>query len=286
MGLFAEAGLDMYVARPNAAVYCTGSPLKEAIIHLGSQARAAASLPDYFQKNGYRNPQDAFSGPWQFAEGTSKHYFDWLAARPVLQNAFNLVMGISRMGQMDWFDIYPVADRLKLSFPEQDLVVDVGGGMGHDATAFRKKFPNLPGKVIFTDLPVVVDASVADGVEGIGHDFFTPMPSHLHGAKAYYLRTVLHDWPDKQARIIIQNVKGAMSHDSILLINENVLPDQGTSLYQAQLDMAMMVCFSSLDRTRKQFQVLLESEGFRLVQLYEPPIKTPGAPTLLEFVLA
>ena len=290
MGLFAETGEHKFAAKPNAAVYCTGSPLKEAVIHLGSQAPAAARLPEYFEENGYKNPGDAFNGPWQFAENTSKHYFDWLSERTVLQNAFNLVMGISRMGQIDWFDMYPVLEKLKVSYPEENLIVDVGGGMGHDMTAFRNKFPDLPGKVVFSDLPSVIEAAkekgLPAGIEGYGHDFFKPHPDAIKGAKVYYLRTVLHDWPDKQARIIVKNVKDLMTKDSILLINENVLPDQGASLYQAQLDLSMMVCFSSLDRTEKQFKELLESEGLKLVQTYKPPVNTPGAPTLLEFVLA
>ena len=77
----------------------------------------------------------------------------------------------------------------------------------------------------------IVIAGLPAGIEGFGHDFFQPHPAELRGARAYYLRTVLHDWPDKQARFIVRNVKELMTRDSILLINENVLPEEGTSLY-------------------------------------------------------
>jgi hypothetical protein len=197
-------------------------------------------------------------------------------------------MGISRMGQVDWFDFYPVEEKLKVSSPSSTLLVDIGGGMGHDVAAFRKKFPALPGKLIFEDLPSVVEAgtnALLQGIEGIGHDFFQPQPPAVKGAKVYYLRTVLHDWPDQQARVIIRNIRDVMAEDSILLLNENVLPAEGVSLYQAELDMSMMTCFSSLDRTEEQFKELVESEGFELGQVYTPQAMVPGAGTLLEFIL-
>lgn len=80
-------------------------------------------------------------------------------------------MGISRMGQVDWFDFYPVEEKLKVASPSSTVIVDIGGGMGHDVTAFHKRFPHVPGKVVFEDLPSVVEAGIAkglpQGVEGI-----------------------------------------------------------------------------------------------------------------------
>lgn len=288
VSLFTETALDTFAAKPLAGVFCAGSPLREAITHLGSQATAVAQLPEYFAATGYKNPGDAFNGPWQFALKTDKHYFDWLSGHPQLQNAFNIVMGISRMGQIDWFEFYPVEEKLQVASPERLLLVDVGGGVGHDVSAFQKKFPSLPGKLAFEDLPIVVDSakdSAPAGITGIGHDFFKPQPESVKGAKVYYLRTVLHDWPDKQAAVIVNNIKQVMAEDSILLINENVQPEQGVSLYQAELDMAMMTCFASLDRTEKQFKTLLEGEGFVWKQTYKPTVQIPGAGTLLEFHL-
>lgn len=251
VALFSEIAPETFLAKPLAGVFCTGSPLREAVIYLGSQASAVALLPEFFAKNGYKNPGDAFNGPWQFAQRTDKHYFDWLSGQPILQTAFNNVMGISRMGQVDWTEFYPVEERLKVDNPERTALVDVGGGVGHDVAALKSKLPNLQGKFVFEDLPIVVDEAkeTPEGIVGVGHNFFGPQPESVRGAKAYYLRTVLHDWPDKQASTIIKNIKDVMVEDSILLLNENMLPESGVSLYQAELDIAMMTCFSSLDRT-------------------------------------
>lgn len=242
-------------------------------------------LPEYFEERGFRNPIDAFDGPFQYAMGTKLHYFDWLQSHPKDQKAFNTLMSISRMNRGDeWYEYYPVEEKLRAAGSEP-LLVDVGGGLGHDLIAFKQKFPHLRGKLIVQDLPVVIDdvKDLSPGIEAMKHDFFKPQP--VKNAKAYYLRTVLHDWPDKQAMEILSNIRGAMSKHSILLINENALPEENVPLYPAELDISMMVLFSSLDRTQSQFKKLLESAGFELVQIWTPKVMVPGSGTLFEAVI-
>ena len=213
---------------------------------------------------------------------TKLHYFDWLKSQPKHQSAFNTVMGIQRMNRgEEWFKCYPVEDRLRAASTEP-LLVDVGGGLRHDLLVFKKAFPELPGRLIIQDLPVVID-DIKDppyGIEAMKHDFFTPQP--IKDAKAYYLRTVPHDWPDKQARCILSNIRLAMSKNSILLINEDALPEDNVPLYPTQLDISMMAAFPSLDRTQLQFKKLLESAGFRLVKVQTPKVMVPGSGTLFE----
>ena len=243
-------------------------------------------LPGYFEEKGFKNPSDAFYGPFQYAMRTNLHYFDWIKSKPKHQTAFNTVMGISRMGRgEEWFEFYPVGKKLQVEASSQPLLVDVGGGLGHDLIAFKEKFPTLPGKLILEDLPIVIEdvKNLPEGIEAISHDFFTPQP--VKGAKAYYLRTVLHDWPDKQARQILGHIRASMTKDSVLLINENTLPEAHVPLYPAELDLSMMAIFSSLDRTRTQFKDLLDSTGFALIQTWTPKVMVPGSGTLFEAVL-
>ncbi|KAL8636593.1 MAG: hypothetical protein Q9226_009238, partial [Calogaya cf. arnoldii] len=83
--------------------------------------------------------------------------------------------------------------------PTQTLFIDIGGGRGQICEAFKSRFPSPPcrGRVIVQDLPQTlagVPTLSASGIEAIPHDFFAPNP--IKGAKIYYLRHVLHDWPD------------------------------------------------------------------------------------------
>ena len=246
---------------------------------------ALSKLPDYLRQNGFQNPGDAFDGPFQYAMGTKLHYFEWLNSHPRDQAAFDTAMGVSRMGRgEEWFEFYPVEERLRVT-GNKPLLVDIGGGLGHDLIALKSKFPNLPGRSIVQDLPVVIDhvKDLPSGIEAMKHDFFTPQP--VKDAKAYYLRTVLHNWPDKQVHEILNNIKVSMDKDSILLINENVLAESNVPLYPAMLDLSMMAMFSSLDRTPSQFKELLDSAGFKVLKVWTPKTMVPGCGTLFEATL-
>lgn len=114
----------------------------------------------------------------------------------------------------------------------------------------------------------------------MAHDFFTPQP--IEGARAYYLRTILHDWPDKEAQAILQNILPAMAPDSTLLVNEYVLSDSGVPLFPGLLDLSMMAMFSSLERTRKQWEDLLYSAGFAIVKIWTPRGRDVAYASLIE----
>lgn len=270
---------------------CTCSRVNRHLTHLDrirrtSQNEAIGQLPAYFSKFGYKSPDDAYDGPLQFAKGTKLHYFDWLANHPRFQHAFNIVMTISRKGRgQPWYDYYPVESKLRVDSPKTPVLVDVGGGIGHDLKVFKKAHPKLTGKLIVEDIPVVISSitTLPPGIEAVDHDFFSPQP--VQNAKAYYLGNVLHDWPDKQAKLILGHIRDAMGSESVLLIKENVLPEMGVSLYAAQVDLVMMACFSALERTLDQFRELLESAGFELVKAWTPNESVPGAGTLIEAVV-
>ena len=179
-------------------------------------------MPEYLEQHGFQSPDDTYQGPFQYANQIKLHYFKWLSAYPREQSTFNTVMSISRTGRgEEWFEFFPVEEKLRVARNEP-LLVEVGSGLGHGLVALNSKFPGLAGTLIAQDLPVVIDnvKNLRLGIEALGYDFFTPQP--VKGARGYYLRTALHDWPDKQAHEILSHIKDAMNQDSILLTNENV----------------------------------------------------------------
>lgn len=68
---------------------------------------------------------------------------------------------------------------------------------------------------------------------------------------------------------------------SKLLINDWVLPEEGSPLYPSLLDINMLALFSSMERTVGQFTELLESEGFTIVEFHT----VPGNEGLIEAVV-
>lgn len=60
------------------------------------------------------------------------------------------------------------------------------------------------------------------------------------------MHSCLHDWPDSKAHDILMSLNpGLKKGYSKLLINENVIPDQGTHWLSTALDMVMMANYSS-----------------------------------------
>lgn len=100
-------------------------------------------------------------------------------------------------------------------------------------------------------------------------------PIYLHnmilnylGARAYYMHSVLHDWPDEVCRKILANLTPAMRRGySKLLINENVIPDTGAYWETTSLDFIMMSVGSS-ERTEHHWHALLNSCGLNIVNIW------------------
>lgn len=86
-----------------------------------------------------------------------------------------------RQGKHSWCDegFYPVTERIGQGVNSQTpLLVDVGGGLGHDLLELRNKHPELSGRLVLQDQPEVIK-QVGNGEKGIElavHDFFTAQP--------------------------------------------------------------------------------------------------------------
>lgn len=68
-------------------------------------------------------------------------------------------------------------------------------------------------------------ASLKDRIKFEEHDMFSPQ--RVAGAGVYYLRHILHDWPDEFATKIIANLVPALKDGSKVLISDSVIPPPG-----------------------------------------------------------
>lgn len=135
-------------------------------------------IPSYLASHDYRNPDDVLDGPFQYALDTKVSMFEWLNAHPSLARAFQALMSSYNEGRPKWMDegFYPILERLQ-GVPNEDvLLVDVGGGKGHDLREFKDRYPHISGRLILQDQdPIVAQVKESDlGVEVMAHDFFTP----------------------------------------------------------------------------------------------------------------
>lgn len=171
---------------------------------------------------------------------------------------------------VDWLEFYPAQDCLLTgakSKQEEALFVDVGGNTGYQAAAFRSRFPNAVGRIILQDLPGIVETH-APGIEAMAHDFFKPQP--VRGARAYYLRFILHDWCDDDNAKILRHLRDAMEPGySKLLIHDWVLSDQGASMLMTSMDLCMMAVSGGEERSLAKHRKYMEAAGLCITKVYD-----------------
>ncbi|MCJ1355674.1 MAG: hypothetical protein MMC33_005666 [Icmadophila ericetorum] len=224
-------------------------------------------LPKYLKDSNYKNPSDATHTAWQLTHKTDLHPFVWLQQNP--KNFVDCItwMTAQRAGLPIWLDVYPFEELTKGVTPETPLFIDVGGGVGHQCLALKERFPDVQGRVVLQDRPEVIEHSLPiEGVEKEPYDFWTPEP--IKGARAYYMRNIMHDWPDEKCLLILGNLKSAMTDESVILIDEMILPEKGTHWRAAQLDITMMSCLAALERSKNQWHTLIEAAGLKIAKVY------------------
>lgn len=83
-------------------------------------------------------------------------------------------------GQRKWLDVLDFEALIKTDAvidAETPVFVDVGGGIGSQCAILKEKLPNLPGRVILQDLPVVLEHALStEGVEITAHNFWCEQP--------------------------------------------------------------------------------------------------------------
>ncbi|KAK5125543.1 hypothetical protein LTR85_000654 [Meristemomyces frigidus] len=232
-----------------------------------------AALPETLKQQGYRNPSDSSHTAFQLAHHTDKPAYSWVPPDHSGITAFVAFMKAQREGQKAWTDSFPIAP-LKLSDSELEggrtLFVDVGGSTGQQCMALRQQYPSLHGGVVLQEQERIIaavnkEALASYGIDAQAHDFFQEQP--VKGAKAYYMRNIMHDWPDGRCIAILQRLRDACADDSMVLIDEMVLPDQGASWKQAQKDIQMMAALAAMERSEAQWKELLAKAGLKIQQV-------------------
>ena len=120
------------------------------------------------------------NGPFQYAFDTKLNGFAWIMQpeNSTLLNNFNTWMGGIHVAH--WLDWFPLQEEVIKDLDSDEnavTMIDVGGGLGHELLELKKKYPEIPGRLILQDLSETIK-SVPDtkAFERTVHDFFTPQP--------------------------------------------------------------------------------------------------------------
>ncbi|KAK5175820.1 uncharacterized protein LTR77_000960 [Saxophila tyrrhenica] len=264
-----ETAPDTYV--PNPTTHMLAFPEGEGVLlNAYLLFELGAGLPQYFKDRAYTDP--AGNDQSAFCARYGKHYFEWISQ---LGNERELEhckghMRFKTMGRK-WFEKGELMREIfgaESLGEEVVLLVDVGGSDGFDIFNLRNAKPDMTGRLVLQDLPHTIESLdkrklAAQGVEAMAYDMFAPQP--LNGAKAYFLKMVLHDWPREQCQQALANLRDATTPGySRILLNEIVVPDQGAGWFETSLDVLMMVVHASRERKEREWRELVEGvEGLK-----------------------
>jgi len=193
------------------------------------------------------------------------------------------------------------------SFKKDGVVVDIGGSIGTVTLLLAQAFPHL--RYVVQDLDkVIVEAhkfwqtsypeAIASGLVTLQpHDFFNPQP--IKGAAVYFMRTILHDWPETDVHRILTAIRAAAGPSSKLVVFDYLMPyacentkgpsvsgppvvpapllpnaGPGMDIFISMVDMHMMNLLGGQERTVDEFAVLGKATGWKLEAVKPGPMVT------------
>lgn len=195
-------------------------------------------------------------------------HFDLLGHEPELSSRFNAAM-------VETTSRISAAFIAAYDFAGARTVVDVGGGSGALLAAVLQAHPAVRG-IVFDlaqglegagPLLDAAGAGVAERVTLVTGSFFESVPP---GGDLYMLKSIIHDWDDRQALTILESCRKAMAPSARLVLLERILPervDQSQQAFDAVMgDLQMMVVLGGRERTTAEYGDLLGRAGLRLAR--------------------
>lgn len=183
-------------------------------------------------------------------------FWEDLQAHPEIAASFDALMGPAGHGTPDPMVL------IGGEWQQIRTVVDVGGGTGALLAEILRAHSHLSG--ILVDVPETVArarallqaAGVSQRVQTIGQSFFDPLPA---GADLYLLKSVLGDWPDREALLILRRcAQAARPHGRVVILG-GVCPDE-----RADPALLMLVLVGGKDRTLTEFAALAQQAGLTI----------------------
>lgn len=200
------------------------------------------------------------TGEAGFIDHFGKPIFDYIGANPemgpLFDGAMTSIHGHETQAMLDAYD-----------FSGINTLADIGGGIGSLISEVVKAYPDMKGilfelgHVLGRAQELVKSQGLGDRCSFIEGNFFESIPA---GADAYLFRHIIHDWTDEQCVQILKNCRQVIPADGRLLLVECIVPAGNANSISKDFDMVMMLFPGGIERTEKEYQVLLMQAGFEL----------------------
>ncbi len=178
------------------------------------------------------------TGAPAYHEVFGRPFWEDLQAHPDIAASFDALMGPAGHGTPD--------PELQITGGWESVrsVVDVGGGTGALLAGILSAHPTI-----------FQAAGVADRVTTVGQSFFHPLPA---GADLYLLKSVLSDWPDREAQEILTRCAEAARPAGRVIVLNGVSPDESG---RPSPSLQIMVLVGGKERSLGEFRDLARAAG-------------------------
>jgi SAM-dependent methyltransferase len=189
-----------------------------------------------------------------YHEAFGRGFWEDLDAHPDIAASFDALMGVVGHGTPDPNVLVDPADWKSIR-----TVVDVGGGTGALLAEVLRARPHVRGTLV--ELPRAVAGSgevfqasgVADRVTAVAQSFFDPLPG---GCDLYILKSVLQDWPDREATAILKRCAEASRPAGRVVVFTGAGPGE-----DASPELLMLVLVGGKARTLDEFREMARQAG-------------------------
>src|SRR5579864_6494071 len=208
------------------------------------------------------------TGKPAYHEAFGRGFWDDLDAHPEIAASFDALMGPAGHGAPDPNVLVDPADWASVR-----KVVDVGGGTGWLLAEVLRAQPHVRGTLVELPRPVARsaevfrDAGVADRVTAVAQSFFDPLPG---GADLYILKSVIHDWPDREATAILKRCAEAARPSGRVVVFTGAGPGE-----EASPALLMMVLVGGKARTLDEFREMARQGGLEVRAVGRQPSGRP-----------
>jgi O-methyltransferase domain len=204
----------------------------------------------------------------------SPHCFDYLSRNKASSDLFNAAMGgYAAQAHAAVVDAY--------DFTGVDLIMDIGGGHGTLLSTILEHVPSARGLLmdraeVLEGAPAVfAQFGVTHRCQAVPGDFFKSIPA---AGDVYILSSILHDWADVDALMLLRNLRAALHPKAKVLIVEHIVPDGNESHPAKFIDLEMTLITGGRERTAREYAKLLDGADLSVTRI----IPTAAAVSIIE----
>lgn len=158
-----------------------------------------------------------------------------------------------------------------------ERIIDVGGSKGSKTITILQSYPNL--KAVVFDRPQIievaktywntkVDSNVLARLTFEAGSMFDSLPVALSDKDLFVFFAIFHGLSDEQCTKVLLNLKSAMGHHKVtILFGDAVAEEIHINPTVAAFDMQMLVGTKGHERTYNEWERLLKTTGFEIMQI-------------------